>query len=60
MAPLILAAMNTYERGLCDGLELAAGFLETLMEYPTIDRQPLQALLTVVREAQLDIQVGGL
>lgn len=60
MALLILSAANTYERGLCDGLELAAGFIETLMKYPTIDKQPLQALLTVIREAQLDVQVDGL
>lgn len=60
MAPLILSAASTYERGLCDGLEMAAGFIETVMEYPEINRQPLQALLAVVREAQLDLQVDGL
>jgi hypothetical protein len=53
-------AETIYERGLCDGLEVAARLVETALTHPVADRRCFEVLLTVIREAQLHLQVDGI
>lgn len=49
-----------WDRGVCDGLEIAAHLVESAMEpldRPSESRHVLLAVLTVLREAQLGLQL---
>lgn len=51
---------SVWDHGMCDGLDVAAGLVEAAMaplDHGSEGRHILVALLTVLREAQLEIQL---